>query len=89
MKKISLIGIIICIVCNTSAHATTLVVGKNKTYTSIKSALQHCKSADTILVESGFYKEKEIVIVSYVLDSMNYREKEFILPCCTSIEIKQ
>jgi nitrous oxidase accessory protein len=62
MKKISLIGIIICIVCNTSAHATTLVVGKNKTYTSIKSALQHCKSADTILVESGFYKEKEIVI---------------------------
>ncbi len=51
-----------CIFYEAQLNAATLVVGKNKTFTSIKTALQHCKNGDTILVEAGLYKEQEIVI---------------------------
>ena len=47
---------------NSALNAATLIVGKNQQYTSIKTALQHCKKGDTILVEKGLYKEQEIVI---------------------------
>jgi nitrous oxidase accessory protein len=45
-----------------SIYAATLTVGNNRTFTSIKAALQHCKNGDTILVEKGLYKEHEIII---------------------------
>jgi len=51
-----------CIVLNTALYATTLPVGKNKKFTSIKTALQHCNNGDTIAVEKGLYKEQGIVI---------------------------
>jgi len=43
-------------------NATTLIVGKDKAFTSIKNALLHSHNGDTILVEKGLYKEHEIVI---------------------------
>lgn len=51
-----------CICFNLKLYASTLIVGNNKTFTSIKSALQHCKNGDSILVEKGLYKEHEIII---------------------------
>src|SRR6187549_2526709 len=64
MKKILFIFLVFveCIFCSVQVYAATLVVGKNKPYTSIKIALLHCKNGDTILVEAGLYKEQEIVI---------------------------
>jgi nitrous oxidase accessory protein len=51
-----------CIFVHIKSDAATLLVGKNQSFTSIKTALQHCKNGDTILVEKGLYKEQEIVI---------------------------
>lgn len=51
-----------CILFNSKLFAKTLLVGNNKTYTSIKTALQHCNNGDTILVEKAMYKEGEILI---------------------------
>lgn len=51
-----------CIFVHIKSDAATLLVGKNQSFTSIKTALQHCKNGDTILVEKGLYKEHEIVI---------------------------
>ncbi|MGN6215061.1 nitrous oxide reductase family maturation protein NosD [Parafilimonas sp.] len=51
-----------CIFYGAQLNAATLIVGKNQIFTSIKTALQHCKNGDTILVNAGLYKEQEIVI---------------------------
>lgn len=52
----------VCFFCNSTLNATTFYVGKNKPYTSIKQALQHCKNGDIIIVDPGLYKEGEIII---------------------------
>lgn len=64
MKKFSFIifFLIRCISYDLPLNAATLVVGNNKTFTTIKKALLHCNNGDTILVEAGLYKEQEIVI---------------------------
>ncbi len=51
-----------CISVNKKIYAATFIVGTNKTFTSIKIALQHCNNGDTILVEKGLYKEQEIIV---------------------------
>src|SRR5215210_7698398 len=43
-------------------YAATFTVGKQKNFSSIRQALQHCKNGDTILVERGLYKEQNLVI---------------------------
>jgi nitrous oxidase accessory protein len=43
-------------------QATTFYVGKNKSITSIRQALQLCKNGDTVIVGPGLYKEGEIII---------------------------
>ncbi len=64
MKKnpIIIIFFVNCIFSGLQLNAATLIVGKNQSYASIKTALQHCKTGDTILVEKGLYKEQGIVI---------------------------
>jgi nitrous oxidase accessory protein len=44
------------------AKANTIEVGKNKTYTHIKTALAASKNGDSLIIHSGFYKEGNIVI---------------------------
>lgn len=44
------------------SFATTLKVGKNENFKTIKSAIAVAKSGDTILVEKGIYKEGNINI---------------------------
>lgn len=46
----------------TNACANVLHVGKGQTYTQIKKALATAKSGDTIMVNSGVYKEGNIVV---------------------------
>lgn len=62
MKVSYLYFIFLCSFFNTKLFATTLIVGKSSNYTSIKTALLHCKNGDTILVHRGLYKEQQILI---------------------------
>ena len=62
MKLSFLYFIFLCFFFNAKLFATTLIVGKSGNYTSIKTALQHCKNGDTILVHPGLYKEQQILI---------------------------
>ncbi|MBL0145094.1 MAG: nitrous oxide reductase family maturation protein NosD [Chitinophagaceae bacterium] len=43
-------------------HAKTIKVGKLHEYTSIQQAITGAQAGDTVLVETGVYKEKNIVI---------------------------
>lgn len=44
------------------ASATTIPVGKNQLFTSLRAAINHSKDGDSILLYSGIYKEGNIVI---------------------------
>ncbi|GEM66689.1 hypothetical protein SMI01S_02950 [Sphingobacterium mizutaii NBRC 14946 = DSM 11724] len=44
------------------SHATTIKVGKNHSVTSIKQGIALAKKGDTVLVQSGTYKEGNIII---------------------------
>ena len=57
----------------TASSATTLLVGKNQSFTTIKQALAAANNGDTILVERGTYRENNIVIVkSIALKGINF-----------------
>jgi len=49
------------------ASGKTLVVGKQQAFTTIKQALAASNNGDTILVESGIYKEQNIVITKSII----------------------
>ena len=65
-----LIGLLFFVV---SAKGNTLVVGISKPFKKIQSAIDAAKNGDTILVEAGIYKEKNIIIQkSIVLKGINF-----------------
>lgn len=54
------------IVLSTALTARTITVGKNKPVTSLRKALELAKDRDTILVESGIYKEGNILVTKSI-----------------------
>ena len=68
-----LIVILPTIILSTSISARTIVVGKDQPITSIRKAIGLAKEKDTILVQSGIYKEGNIVInKNIILLGQNY-----------------
>jgi nitrous oxidase accessory protein len=73
MKKKLLSIIILCLFCACAINAKTFRVGKLQTIKSIQKAIDVAKNGDTILVDAGLYKEKNIVIQkSIILIGLNY-----------------
>lgn len=54
--------IFILFLISVSLDARQLEVGRNKFYTTIKSALKVCSDGDTVMVYSGVYKEGNLII---------------------------
>lgn len=54
--------LLLCCFSLSSIHATVIKVGSDKTYKTIKEALQQATSGDTIIISKGIYKEGNIVI---------------------------
>jgi len=68
-----LIIILPTIILSTVLAARTIVVGKNQPITSIRKAIELAKEKDTILVQTGIYKEGNIVInKNIILLGQNY-----------------
>jgi nitrous oxidase accessory protein len=68
-----LIVILPTIILSTSISARTIVVGKDQPITSIRKAIGLAKEKDTILVQSGIYKEGNILInKNIILLGQNY-----------------
>ena len=68
-----LIVILPTIILSTSISARTIVVGKDQPITSIRKAIGLAKEKDTILVQSGIYKEGNILInKNVILLGQNY-----------------
>lgn len=56
-----------------AASAKTIYVGTNRAYKNISSGIAAASAGDTILVDAGFYKEKNLVIKkSVVLKGINH-----------------
>ncbi len=53
---------VLFLVTMTSAFANTIVVGKDKTVSTLRQAVQLAKDGDTILLNKGVYKEGNITI---------------------------
>lgn len=67
------IFICICLFCLSAIQANTITVGKLEECNSIKEAIKMARPGDTILVESGLYKEGNITIdKKLVLLGLNY-----------------
>ena len=58
----SLLYIFILFLISVPLDARQLEVGRNKFYTTIKSALKDCSDGDTVMVYSGVYKEGNLII---------------------------
>ena len=72
MKRV-LILLTILFSVNKIVYARTLTVGKNKTFSTIKSALNAASAGDSILVSEGLYREGNIEILkSIYLIGINY-----------------
>lgn len=54
--------LLLCCLFYSSVHATVIKVGNDKTYKTIKEALQQANPGDTIIISKGIYKEGNIVI---------------------------
>jgi nitrous oxidase accessory protein len=68
-----LIIILPTIIFSTVLAARTIVVGKNQAVTSIHKAIDLAKEKDTILVQSGIYKEGNIIVdKNIILLGQNY-----------------
>ena len=68
-----LIVILPTIILSTSISARTILVGKDQPITSIRKAIGLAKEKDTILVQSGIYKEGNILInKNIILLGQNY-----------------
>ena len=59
---VTLSTILLSISFLTNAHAKVILVGKGKTFTKIKNALNASEHGDTILIDKGHYKEGNLVI---------------------------
>jgi nitrous oxidase accessory protein len=56
-----------------AAQGETIFVGKSRTFQSIQKAVDFAKNGDTIIVDAGIYKERNILIQkSIVLKGMNF-----------------
>lgn len=62
MKTIKGLLWLLLIFCMQQADAKTIIVGKGQPYTTIKSGLQAAGHGDTVIVQSGIYKESDINI---------------------------
>ena len=51
------------ICCCTTSFSTTIIVGSNQPVNSLKRAIEKAKDKDTILLQSGIYKEGPIIII--------------------------
>lgn len=71
-RKVFLILSAACFICS-SAYPKTIRVGKLRAVTSIQEAVNSARNGDTILVDAGIYKERNIVIQkSILLKGINY-----------------
>jgi nitrous oxidase accessory protein len=67
-----LITILICFIY-TTGFGKTILVGKNRQYPSIKSAVDKAVAGDTILIDKGVYKEGQIILTkTIVMRGINY-----------------
>jgi nitrous oxidase accessory protein len=87
-----LIIILPTIILSTVLAARTIVVGKNQPITSIRKAIELAKEKDTILVQTGIYKEGNIVInKNIILLGQNYPvldgEKKFEILTVSGVNI--
>ena len=64
---------ILLVVFYCSASAGTIRVGANRAYKNITSAITAAVAGDTVLVDAGYYKEKNLIIKkSIVLKGINF-----------------
>ena len=87
-----LIIILPTIILSTVLAARTIVVGRNQPITSIRKAIELAKEKDTILVQTGIYKEGNIVInKNIILLGQNYPvldgEKKFEILTVSGVNI--
>ena len=87
-----LIIILPTIILSTVLSARTIVVGKNQPITSIRKAIELAKEKDTILVQTGIYKEGNILInKNIILLGQNYPvldgEKKFEILTVSGVNI--
>ena len=65
--------VVLSLILTFAVRAETFKVGKTRTISSIQKAINLAKNGDTILVDAGLYKEKNIVIQkSITLIGINY-----------------
>src|SRR5262245_30411243 len=62
----SLFYILSLLLLATSSWAKTILVGKGQDFSTIRQALAAAVNGDTVLVEPGIYREKNIVITKSV-----------------------
>lgn len=73
MMRILLYIVILTACIAGAANAKVIRVGKTRAITSIQKAVDFSQSGDTILVDPGMYKEKNIIIQkSIILKGINY-----------------
>jgi len=87
-----LIIILPTIVLSTALAARTIVVGKDQPVTSIRKAIELAKEKDTILVQTGIYREGNIVVnKNIILLGQNYPvldgEKKFEILTVSGVNI--
>ncbi len=71
--KMKIITFIVVFFISTIASATTIHVGANQYYKTIASAVKAASPGDTVLVEGGYYLEKNLQIrKAIVLRGINY-----------------
>lgn len=63
----------LCLLLCYSASAKTILVGAGRTFKTITAGVKAARSGDTVLVDAGHYREKNLVITkSIVLKGINF-----------------
>ncbi len=62
VNRMNAVLCILCMMCSLNIYAKTIVVGKQKTFTSIHAAIKASRAFDTIHIYEGIYKEGNIIV---------------------------